>query len=125
MNRRLVWFLGGTTEQWDDVGWPLRITLGVHVRCKSPRSVQCEDIDRQSGMRLGIRYAVRLVVRRYGESASVDELRDATKESVVLEYANCGSSCWSWKLEAGRFKYYSRPGSCEMCCVCHIVWIGL
>ena len=56
---------------------------------KSPRSVQREDIDRHSGMRLSIRYAVRLVVRRYGESASVDELEDATKESVVLEYANC------------------------------------
>ena len=61
-----------------------RVGVGMPVGMPSCR-VDCQSTVDRERMRLGIRYAVRLAVRRYGESASVDELGDATKELVVLE----------------------------------------
>jgi hypothetical protein len=74
-----------------------------------------------SQARLGIRYAARFL---YG----TENLPRLTNWEMQPRNRSFSGICKLWEqlreLEAGRFKYYSRQ-SCEVCCVCHIMfWIG-
>jgi hypothetical protein len=62
---------------------------------------------------------------RYGFLYGTENLPRSTNWEMQPRNRSCSRICKLWEqlreLGAGRFKYYSRR-SCEVCCVCHIVF---